>query len=152
MLSRRVGETALGVALLALTVALAWQTRSFPPPPAGIPVGSATYPRGVLAVIGLMSIAMIVQVWRAKAAQPVSFRGVHYVIGSAILFGAYVKLAPIFGYFPVSAAYLVLMLPLLKVRSWSIIALTSILYLAFVYVFFVHMLGLPLPAGTLTLG
>lgn len=149
MQARRAGEVTLGLVLLALTAFLAWQTLRFPGPPPGIPVGPATYPRGILAFIALMSVVMIVQSLRRPTAEPISFRGWQYAVGAALAFALYVKLAGVVGYFAITTAYMVAMLYILHVRNWLVIAGTTVVYLAFVYVFFVHILGLPLPAGIL---
>ena len=108
-------------------------------------MGPATYPRAVLALIAVMSLVMIVQALRARAPEPLSFRGWQYAVGSAFAFALYVKLAGTFGYFPITGVYLIVMLWFLRVRSWFAIVGTTAGYLAFVYVFFVHILGLPLP-------
>jgi hypothetical protein len=148
----RVGQTLLGVGLLALSGFLIWQTRAFPPAPPGIPVGPAGYPRAVLLFIAGLSVLMILQAWRATAAEALHFAGRRYALGSVILFAVYVKLVALFGYFPATAAYLPATLCLLRVRRLGPILVTSLGFILFVYLFFVRILGLPLPEGSLRIG
>jgi tripartite tricarboxylate transporter TctB family protein len=148
----RVGQTLLGLGLLALSGFLIWETRTFPPAPPGIPVGPADYPRAVLLFIAALSVLMILQAWRAPARETLHFAGRRYVLGSVILFAAYIELVTLFGYFPATVAYLPVTLCLLRVRRLGPVLVTSLGFILFIYVFFVRILGLPLPEGTLRIG
>ena len=148
----RVGQSVLALALLALAAVLIRQTRAFPPAPAGIPVGAADYPRAILLFIAALCLLMIVEAWRRPATEPLYFGAWRVVAASAILFAAYVEMVARFGYFPPTVVYLLLMLRLLQVRRWLHVAITTLAFTLFVYVFFVRILGLPLPEGGLRIG
>ncbi len=140
----------IGVALLALAVALWVDAASLPPPPV-MGVGPSAAPRLVGLLVAGIGIAHLVAAWRARGARVVADRGNHRSLAWVLagLVGLIVALQG-GGGFVVGAAWLFIATArgfgeAIRMRPIAIGIVLSVL----VFLFFTRVLGLALPAGPL---
>lgn len=141
------GTLVVAGASFALAALFFVRALGFPPPTPGQNVGPATIPviwSVVLALFALMAV-------RADLVdhQEVEHGRVKLVLGIVLLMGAYVAMLPRVGFFPATLVLLVGGVYSIGYRRHAVVALVTAGVLAFCYVVFVRVLGLPLPAGSL---
>lgn len=137
------------VAWLALAMAAMFFVRAwgFPPPTPGQNVGPATIPliwSVVLAAFAAMEI-------RAELRDPkaVEHGRVRLVLGIIVLMAVFVAVLPWVGFFLATTIVLLGGVYAIGYRRHLVVATVTVAVLAFCYVVFVRILGLPLPTGSL---
>ncbi len=148
-LRRRRPTGAIVVAGVALALAALFFVRAwgFPPPTPGQNVGPASIPliwSVLLAIFAVMEI-------RADLVEheDVKHGRVKLVLGIILLMGVFVVLMPRVGFFPATVLLLVGGIYAIGYRRHAAVAVVTASVLAFCYLVFVRILGLPLPAGSL---
>jgi len=98
----------------------------------------------VLAVFAAMEI-------RAELRDPksVGHGRVKLVLGIIVLMGIFVAVLPLAGFFFATAILLLGGIYAIGYRRHIVVATVAVAVLAFCYVVFIHILGLPLPMGSL---
>ncbi len=132
----------LSAAVAAMFFVLAW---GFPPPTQGQNVGPATIPliwSAVLALFAVMEIRADLHNHRS-----VEHGRVRLVLGIILLMVVFVAVLPRVGFFPAAAVLLLGGIYAIGYRRHVMAAAVAVIMLAFCYVVFIHILGLPLPAG-----
>lgn len=132
------------LALAGLFFVRAW---GFPPPTPGQNVGPATIPliwSAVLAFFAAMEI-------RAELRDHKSMEHgrVRLVLGIIVLMATFVALLPRAGFFPATVVLLLGGFYAIGYRRHIVAAVVAAVVLAFCYVIFIRILGLPLPMGSL---
>jgi len=119
----------------------------FPPPTPGQNVGPATIPliwSAVLAVFAVLEIRSDLRDHKTT-----EHGRVRLVLGITALMAAFVFLMPRLGFFAATTILLLGGVYAIGYRRHFVVATVTIAVLAFCYVVFVRVLGLPLPPGTL---
>lgn len=150
-------DRALALALL-LIVAVMWvESGSIRPPTSWQPYGSALFPRILLVIIALLSIAILVRSFFIKVTPPPSLRcaaSVWFarrktVVALFVLFGLYAALLPVLGYIVATMSFLVVSFALLfgidTQRKWAINLGISCTLVPLVFVIFRYGLNVWLP-------
>jgi hypothetical protein len=149
LMRRRRPTGAIVVAGVALAMAAVFFVRAwgFPPPTPGQNVGPATIPiiwSVVLAVFAAMEI-------RAELRDPkdIDHGRVGLVVGIIALMALFVAVLPLIGFFLATAIMLIGGVYAMRYRRHIVVAVVTLAVLAFCYVVFVRVLGVPLPTGSL---
>jgi len=148
-LRRRRPTGVIVVAGLALAMAAVFFVRAwgFPPPTPGQNVGPATIPliwSAVLAVFAVLEIRADLRDHKTT-----EHGRVRLVLGITALMAVFVFLIPRLGFFAATTIMLLGGVYAIGYRRHFVVAAVTIAVLAFCYVVFVRVLGLPLPPGTL---
>lgn len=143
-------DRALALALL-LIVAVMWvESGSISPPTSWQPYGSALFPRILLAVIGVLSLLILVRSLLVKVPERAGatslfkewFKRRRIIVALFLLFGLYAALLPVVGYIVATLGFLLASLALLMGintrRKWTInlslsFTLTILLFVVFRY-------------------
>jgi hypothetical protein len=154
-----VGLTRDGIgalACLAGSLVLLWSSRDIPQP-ALVPIGPAFYPRIVLGVTAVLSVALLATDLgrrRPPTAPPrprVSYR---LVALTFLVFTLYVFALPLLGYRASTilfvAALQATLDPPRRVRDWALVAVMAVVSMLVTYVLFERYLSVLLPRGRLT--
>ena len=148
-LRRRRPTGVIVVAWLALAMAAMFFVRAwgFPPPTPGQNVGPATIPliwSVVLAVFAALEI-------RSELRDPkgIEHGRVRLVLGIIALMAIFVAVLPRAGFFAATTIMLLGGIYAIGYRRHFVVATVTLAVLAFCYVVFVRVLGLPLPTGSL---
>jgi putative tricarboxylic transport membrane protein len=142
-----------GVVLLAGSLFLLWTARSLPHPSL-VPVGPAFYPRILLTIIAVLSLALVVSA--ARAPRRPSPPPTHYrlVIIAFAVFTGYVFLLPWLGYRLATGLFVGVMQAVLESpRSrggWALLAVVALGTSLVTYYVFEAYLSVLLPRGRLT--
>lgn len=138
----------IAAALLAILLSIIFYIKTFSLPPEGY-----QFPRLLIAVVILLSIAMVVEAYfkfmkntkkNIKTQKNVNSAKV-FIFG--LLIGIYVFTIKPVGYFVVTPLYLSIVYLYLKSTSIRNIVLISLGFTFFVYLLFVKFLHLPIPMG-----
>lgn len=149
-------DAAVGGLLALLSVFLLWETREIPHPPF-IPLGPAFYPRVLLSVFLLLSLALLVSGLRAgRQARRWEWRAwfarYRVILGSFLLFGLYTLAMPTLGYplstglFTAAMQWLLGRRGLRRLPGVLAVALATAVGTYVVFQLYLHVL---LPRGTL---
>ena len=114
--------------------------------------GPEFFPRFVAALLMVCSALLITNALRGRALnqrQQVTSRDLLWVLYVCLLTIAYVFLIRYLGFFVSTVIYLVCFLTMIKERRPILIASTSLLIPLIVFLFFVKLMGIPLPEGLL---
>jgi len=150
-----------GLVCLAISIFLLFLTLGLPPA-AMVPIGPAFYPRVVLSLTALLSLALIVidvrtmRTARASSSPAVAAAGLapnyRLVLATFVLFGLYIALLPALG-FRISTFLFVLALQITlewpkTSKRWAIAVVVAIGTAAMCHVIFEDYLSVLLPRGT----
>jgi hypothetical protein len=141
----------IALTLIALAVPL-WRMAG------DFPGSAAAFPRAVLAALASLAAVMLARSFipaYARRAEGAGFRGAAALPRPLAAFAAAsaaVLLMPAIGFFPAALALAAAFYLLLGVRSLRTYAATVAVLLAFVYVVFVLLLGVPLGVGQMAAG
>jgi putative tricarboxylic transport membrane protein len=136
----------VGLACMAFSVLIFWNTFYLPPPLQPQAPGPATFPRIIVIVLFLLSGLLAWQGWAAKSAEagkdkPVNYRRFFTLVG---LIALYLALLPYLGFVTTSFLYMAVTMMIIKV-SWGRSLLYSLIAVAVYYLVFAVMLGIRLP-------
>jgi hypothetical protein len=145
---------ALSIGLFALTFGL--------PPATVVPIGPAFYPRVVIALLGALSVILIVMDLRAARARAgtatvpaaAAAAGPNYrlVLATFIEFGLYIALLPLIGFRLATFAFVVALQVTLEwprsPKHWALTLAVAIGTSAVCYIVFEDYLSVLLPRGT----
>ena len=92
----------------------------------------------------MLSAALLVRVMRDRQRQPLAFPQLPRVAATAAAGVAYVVLLPVIGYYVATALFLLPILRLLR-ASWVTAVGVTVGFMAFVFLVFDKLLGVPLP-------
>jgi putative tricarboxylic transport membrane protein len=142
-----------GVVLLAGSLFLLWMARSLPHPPL-VPVGPAFYPRILLTIIAVLSLALVVSAARAlRRPSPAPTRYRLVLIAFAVFTG-YVFLLPWLGYRLATGLFVGVMQAVLELPrgrgGWALLAVVALGTSLVTYYVFEAYLSVLLPRGRLT--
>jgi hypothetical protein len=151
-----------GLVCLAISLFLLLLTLGLPPAPAMVPIGPAFYPRVVLTLLVLLSVALIVLDMRAGWARRAAMGGVapappgerpNYplVLATFVVFGLYIAALPELG-FRISTFLFVAGLQVTldwptSVRRWALVLAVAFGVTLVCYVTFEDYLSVLLPRG-----
>jgi hypothetical protein len=141
-----------GVVLLASSLFLLWASRSLPHPPL-VPVGPAFYPRILLAMIAVLSLALIVSDVRAPHRESPAPTRYRLVLVAFAIFTGYVFLLPWLGYRLATFLFVGAMQAALewpRGRGWALVAVVALGTSLVTYYVFEGYLSVLLPRGRLT--
>lgn len=147
----RVNDALIGAVLLALSLAVLWHVRTFPPVP-GQPYGSALFPTLAAAGLAITSVLLIVQGLRSRSplrhasAAERSGRIAAAVTIAALLF--YLLTSQQVGFIPSAVLMLAAMLWSYGVRKALIVPVAVVATLV-IHTLFFKLLKVPLPWGWL---
>ncbi len=147
----RVNDALIGAVLLALSLAVLWHVRTFPPVP-GQPYGSALFPTLAAAGLGVTAVLLIVQGLRSKtplrqaSAAERAGRIAAAVTIAALVF--YLLLSEWLGFILSAVLMLVAMLWAYGVRRKLILPLALVATVV-IHTLFFKLLKVPLPWGLL---
>jgi len=147
----RLNDAVIGAVLLALSLAVLWHVKDFPPIP-GQPYGAALYPTVVAAGLAIASLLLIVQGMRSReplfAVQASSRRG---LVAFAVTLGAlifYVLAVDALGFIVTSVLMLAALMWSYGVRP-LLIGPVAIVATLVIHTGFYRLLKVPLPWGLL---
>jgi len=132
------------LALAALFFVRAW---GFPPPTPGQSVGPATIPLIWSALLAIFAAVEIRAGLRDERA--VEHGRVKLVVGIVLMMGVFVAAMPRLGFFPATVILLLGGIYAIGYRRHVLAVTVTAAVLAFCYIVFIRILGLPLPAGSL---
>lgn len=141
-----------GLVLLASSLFFLWASRSLPHPPL-VPIGPAFYPRILLTIIGVLSVALVVAdvlAPKRAAAAPVRYR---LVLIAFTVFTGYVFLLPVLGYRLATFLFVGVMQAALewpRGRGWALLVAVALGTSLITYYVFEAYLSVLLPRGRLT--
>lgn len=123
-----------------------------------VPIGPGFYPRLVLGLTALASLALVVSslvaASRAGAAPPVARANYALVTSAFVLFGLYVVALPLFGYRLSTVLFVALMQvaiePPRSRRAFIVVGVVALATSLVTYLVFEHYLQVLLPRGTWT--
>lgn len=147
----RVNDALIGAVLLALSLAVLWHVRTFPPVP-GQPYGSALFPTLAAAGLGVTAVLLIVQGLRSRtplrrtSAAERSGRVAAAVTIAALVF--YLLLSERLGFIVSAMLMLAAMLRAYGVRR-ALIAPVALVATLVIHTLFFKLLKVPLPWGLL---
>lgn len=122
------------------------------------PGSATTFPRVILVSIVSLAVVMVVRSFipaYAQRTEGAGFRSAGALVRPLAVFAAAaaaVLLMPVVNFFPAALALAMILYPLLGVRSLRTYVVTVLTLLAFVYVVFVLLLGVPLGIGQMVAG
>jgi hypothetical protein len=135
----------VGLACVAFSVLVFWNTFYLPPPLQPQAPGPATFPRIILVVLFLLGGLLALQGWRAttpgNVEKPVNYRRFFLLVG---LIALYLALLPYLGFVTASFLYMTVTMVVIKI-SWLHSALYSLVGVAAYYLIFAVLLGIRLP-------
>jgi len=147
----RVNDALIGAVLLALSLAVLWHVRTFPPVP-GQPYGSALFPTLAAAGLGVTAVLLIVQGLRSKTplrqASAAERAGRIAAAVTIAALGFYLLLSEWLGFILSAVLMLVAMLWAYGVRRKLILPLALVATVV-IHTLFFKLLKVPLPWGLL---
>ena len=144
-----------GLAVLAASLVFFWLTLELRPNPL-VPVGPGFYPRIVLGLTAVLSLALVVfdLLDRKKSAAKAGKLNYGLVLAAFVIFGLYVGAMPYVGFRIATLLYLgasnAILEPPRGVKGWARVAAVAIITTVIVYYAFERYLTVLLPRGRWT--
>ena len=156
-------DSVAGFLCLALSLGLLYLTRELPRNPL-VPVGPDFYPRIVLTIMALLSVALIVSDllsnWRLRNAAaatgaPPQYRRNYPLVGATFaVFAVYVFLLPVLGYRVATFLFVIALQIVLErprsLRHWIVVVVAALATVVVTYLAFETYLSVLLPRGRWT--
>lgn len=141
-----------GLLCLAGSLLLLWDSRGLPHP-ALVPIGPAFYPRILLIVTALLSVALVLSDLLNRRRVPPAPAHYRLVLAAFATFGVYVLLLPVLGYRVATVLFVGAMQVALdppRGRRWGLVVAVALGTMLLTYYVFEGYLSVLLPRGRLT--
>jgi len=135
----------VGLACMAFSVLIFWNTFYLPPPLQPQAPGPATFPRIIVTVLFLLGGLLAWQGWAATPSKeqekPINYRRFFLLVG---LIALYLALLPYLGFVTTSFLYMAVTMVIIKI-PWIRSILYALVAVAVYYLVFSELLGIRLP-------